>query len=216
MEHISKVLGSLKREELTKHQMNIEPPAETEAVGVSAFGISSLNHTFENFKVLPGTEKAYEAFKAVTEGKGKPFLLCYGGVGNGKTHLLEALALKLREQHRGGILWVVADFLAYLRRLMRDSSKEDVDVVIERYQSGKAVLFDDFGMEYGTNWEMSVMERIINGRYRSRDITVIISNKDLDELPERIVSRFFDPEIGVVVLNQGKDYRRRSKKEVKE
>lgn len=183
--------------------------AEVEAVGVSAFGVSNLNHTFENFKVLPGTEKAHKAFKEVAEGAGKPFLLCYGGVGNGKTHLLEALALRLRERGIASRIWVVADFLAYLRRLMRDSSKEDIDVVIERYQSGGALLFDDFGMEYGTSWEMSVMERIINGRYRSRDTTVINTNKDLDELPERIVSRFFDPEIGVVVLNQGKDYRRR-------
>ena len=211
MEHISKTLGDLNRGKPTDHPRSTESPAEVEAVGVSAFGVSNLNHTFESFKPFPGTKEAYGAFRAVAEGTGKPFLLCYGGVGNGKTHLLEALALKLRERGIASKLWVVADFLAFLRRLIHDSSKEDLDVVIERYQSGGVLLFDDFGMEYGTDWEMSVIERIINGRYRSRSITVINTNKDLDELPERIVSRFFDPEIGIVVLNQGKDYRRRGK-----
>jgi len=182
--------------------------AEDEPIGISSYGVSNLNHTFENFKPLPGTKEAYEAFKALAEGIGKPFLLCYGGVGNGKTHLLEALALGLRMRGIVSRIWVVPDFLAYLRQMLRES-KEDVDVVIERYQSGGVVLFDDFGMEYGTDWEMSVMERIINGRYRSRSITVLVTNKDLDKLPVRIVSRFFDPEIGVVSWNQGKDYRRR-------
>lgn len=183
-------------------------PAEVEAIPVSSFGVSNLNHTFENFKVVPGTKEAYEAFKALAEGTGKPFLLCYGGVGNGKTHLLEALALRLRERGIISRVWVVADFLSYLRRLMCEG-KEDMDVVIERYQSGCAVLFDDFGMEYGTDWEMSVMERIINGRYRARAITVVNTNKDLDELPVRVVSRFFDPDIGIVVLNSASDFRRR-------
>jgi len=193
------------------HLKSIELPAEVEAIPVYSFGVSNPNHTFENFKPLPGTKEAYEAFKALAEGTGKPFLLCYGGVGNGKTHLLEALALKLRERGIVSRIWVVADFLAYLRRMMRES-REDVDAVIENYQSGKgALLFDDFGMEYGTDWEMSVMERIINGRYRARSITVIVTNKDLDSLPVRVVSRFFDPDIGSVVLNSARDFRRRLK-----
>ena len=189
--------------------------------GIIPFGISSFRHTFATFEVLPGTEGVYKAFKNLADGTtDKPFLLIYGGVGNGKTHLLEATAIRLGERGIGSRLWVVPDFLAYLKRLMRDSSSEDIDVVIERYQAGGALLLDDYGMEYGTLWEESVMERIIAGRYRSRAVTVITTNKDLDQvdnngrraIPERIVSRFFDPDMGVVVLNKAGDYRRRAKK----
>lgn len=84
-----------------------------------------------------------------------------------------------------------------------------LDAMIESYQAKGIVFFDDFALQYGTPWEESVMERIICGRYRNKSITVITTNKDLTSLPERIVSRFFEPGVGKVVLNQGKDFRRR-------
>lgn len=178
--------------------------------------MSDMNHTFANFRRVKGTANALGAFKALADGE-RPFLLCYGGVGNGKTHLLEAAAIRLNEMGKHGRLWVFADFLSWLRRLMGEKL-EDVDTIIERYQSNRAYLFfDDVGMEYGTPWEESVLERIINGRYRSRGITALVTNKDLDQvddkgrrcIPERVVSRFFDPDIGVVVLNEAEDYRKR-------
>jgi len=69
--------------------------------------------------------------------------------------------------------------------------------------------FLDLLDEYGSEWEWGELEDIINYRYRERMFTVMTTNRDLTELPERVVSRFRDPDIGVVVLNSGKDYRRR-------
>lgn len=45
-------------------------------------------------------------------------------------------------------------------------------------------------------------------RYREHLFTIMTTNRDLTELPERIVSRFRDPDVGMVVLNEGADYRR--------
>ena len=196
----------------TRPLKSIEEPEDTlvSPIGKYSFGVSDPAHTFKTFKKLAGTAETFKAFQDLAEGNGPPLLLSYGGVGNGKSHLMDALAIRLAERHIRSILWVVPDFLSYLRRLMSPEHPGRLDAVIENYQTGTgAVLFDDFKLEYGSRWEESVMERIICGRYRSRSMTVVTTNRDLDELPERVVSRFYEPGLGRVVLNQGADFRRR-------
>ena len=59
---------------------------------------------------------------------------------------------------------------------------------------------------------MSKLEHIVDCRYREQLITVVISNKDLMQLNEksvRIVSRFSDPDVSRIVLNEADDYRGR-------
>ena len=203
------------REKTTSNQKPIEQPV-VEAPTKAVFGVSNMAHTFESFDhKRKGVKKAYDAFYELAEGRGNPFLLCYGGVGNGKTHLLEATAIRLGERGVWVTVWVFADFLSYLRRMIPDPMKS-VDAIVENYQTRGAVFFDDVGVEYGTDWERSILERIISGRFRSKSITVLTTNKDLDEvddrgrrfIPERVASRFFDPDIGTVVLNSGSDFRR--------
>lgn len=191
-----------------------EPAAPSKAV----FGVSDMSHTFKNFKGVKGTEAAYGAFKYITDCPDtehwRPFLFCYGGTGNGKTHLLEALAIELHKS-MSVRLWVWADFLSFLKRMMKNET-EDIDTIVERYQTDDgALLLDDVGMEYGTDWEESILERIISGRYRNKAITVITTNKDIDQvddkgrrcIPERIKSRFSDQVMSRLVLNEGEDYR---------
>ena len=60
----------------------------------------------------------------------------------------------------------------------------------------------------GSAWEYGQLEEIINHRSHENLFTILTTNRDLTELPERVVSRFQDPDIGRVVLNSGKDYRR--------
>jgi len=184
------------------------------------FGVSDPAHTFESFDKLKGTETSYAAFYDLvvstveTRDSCRPFLLCYGGTGYGKTHLLEALAMELSKTMPVR-LWVWPDFISFLRRMMK-SERDDVDTIVERYQTDAgALLLDDVGMEYGTDWEESILERIISGRYRNKAITVITTNRDIDEvddrgrrcIPQRIKSRFSDDVMSRMVLNKGLDYR---------
>lgn len=176
------------------------------------FGVSSLGHTFEAFKPIPGTAGAYKAMKVLAEGMAKPpLLLCYGGVGNGKTHLLEAMVITFRSR---GIPAHYRSWMEVSRALlasMRDKDMLPYDKILANYcRSELPILLDDVGLgETQSGWEYAPLEEIVNYRYRMRLITVLVSNKDISELPDRIVSRFSDPDVGVVVLNSGKDYRRR-------
>ena len=101
MEHIGGVLDNLNRGTPTQSQTNIEPEPELTLEEKReelrrSLCVSSLDNTFENFKPVKGTEKSLSAFKALASGRTKwKMLLCYGGVGNGKTHLCEATAIEL-------------------------------------------------------------------------------------------------------------------------
>lgn len=174
--------------------------------------ISDLGHTFESFKVLPGTEDAVRAFRAVAKGETeKPFLLCYGGVGNGKTHLCEATVIELRKRGIFCRYYTVPEIMSLLKKAInREVPGLSPDDLLERFSQARALIMDD--LEIGTPWEKRELEMLVDTRYRSQRLTVIVSNRDLGELEEwseRIVSRFSDPDISEMVLNKGEDYRKR-------
>ena len=163
MEQIGEILKGVNFPHVTDTKLpkSTGEPVDTEPIGKYSFGVADESHTFKNFKRVAGIAEVYKAFKDLAEGTADYFfLLVYGGVGNGKTFLLDATALRLAERGIPSRVWVVPDFLSYLRRLINPEWPGHLDVVIENYQAGKgAVLFDDFALEYGTPWEESIMER---------------------------------------------------------
>lgn len=163
--------------------------------------------TFENFKLVKDVRETYQAFKDLAEAKANyMMLLVYGGVGNGKTHLCHAL---VRELHAGGIpvlYYVAQDMYAELRKGIDSNT---IEQTVDKLKSIDALIIDDFKvLEKSTNWEVPKLEEIIDYRYRNIALTVLVCNQDLNVIPERILSRFFEPDIGRVVLNKAGDFRR--------
>lgn len=214
MEHIGEILGSLdsgkpipslkiikltlgeKREELRK-----------------SLGVSSLENTLENFKPVAGTEKALAAFKALVGGKTNwKMLLVYGGVGNGKSHLCEATAIAL---HKKGIfcrVMVMDRMMGVLKECI--GSNQSLEELLNNYCHAERLIIDDVE---GTVWEFEQLEKIIRVRYRENLFTILTTNRDIKPnpqnpqepfIPERVVSRFRDPDVGRVILNSGADFRR--------
>lgn len=174
----------------------------------------TLEHTFAKWRRRTGTEKALLAFRALGEGKtDKVLLLCYGGTGNGKTYLCEALIIALGLRGTLCCYWTVAELMDHLRRYVQHEQGEpSAEMVTDRVAKQPALVLDDWGVEKGSDWEQARLEMIIDYRYRARLLTVLTSNQDISDLArrsERIVSRFSDPEIAVTILNEGSDYRRR-------
>ena len=210
------MLGRLGQGVPTQNQKIIEPEMKgptleqrREELRKSLF-ISSLENTFGNFKRVKGTEKALAAFKALAGGKTRwKMLLCFGGVGNGKTHLCEATVIALYKRGIFCRVLTMARIMRALKECMRPDAVETLDVLLQRYCCSGHVIIDDVGMGgSGSEWEFGQLEEIVIARYRERLFTIMTTNKDLTELPERIVSRFQDPDVGRVVLNEGADYRK--------
>ncbi len=172
-------------------------------------GVSTRMQTFEQFNPIPGTEKCLEAFRQLAEGRtDKPLLLCYGGVGNGKTHLMQAATTTLNKRGINAYYYRVPDLLKTLRASM---ATHDTDEWIKSLSETGALLMDDYGLENQTDWALATIEDIVDARWQEKRITVMTTNKDIKDLPSRLQSRFRDVELSVAVLNAGRDYRVRRK-----
>lgn len=226
MERIGKVLGNLDRGTPTQDLKNLdgvkydipeldprykEPTLEERRESLRrSLGLSSLDHTFENFIKVKGTEKALAAFKSiVSDNYKRKFLLCYGGVGNGKTNLCEAASIALYKSGTFCKVNTMARMMMALKGCMNSKSHLSYEELLNNYCYADRLIIDDVGMGgSGSDWEYGQLEEIILVRYRERLFTILTTNRDITELPERITSRFFDPDVGTVVLNEGADYRR--------
>lgn len=168
--------------------------------------------TFDNFQPVKGAGKALALFEELAAGPDWYMLLCYGGVGNGKTHLCEALANKL-----GCCVVQWMTLIRQFKQAMHGEYKDGYDFLFNNIQKGRRLILDDVGMGgTGSAWEWGELEEIINYRYEHGLLTVVTTNLDIrsDErnekmpfIPPRIVSRFSDALTSRKVLNSASDYR---------
>jgi DNA replication protein DnaC len=158
---------------------------------------------------VKGTEKCLRACKALAAGKTDwKMLLIYGGVGNGKTHLLEALALELYSSGTFCRVFTFDKMMRYLRSCIGDKQGPSTDEVLDLWCRGQRLIIDDVGVGGSdTAWSMKMLEEIILARYRDNLFTVLSTNADISELPERVISRFTDPDKARMVNNTAEDYR---------
>ena len=134
-------------------------------------------------------------------------LLCYGGVGNGKTYLCEAASIELYKQGLFIRVYTMSDILFTLKDAM-NSEVKNYNEILQRFCFAERLIVDDIGAgTSGKDFSDTILEEIVTSRYHRGLLTIMTSNKDLGELPERVVSRFKDSAVSYCVLNQASDYR---------
>src|SRR3989339_284892 len=82
-----------------------------EPVSINRFGLNA-RYTFDNFIVGKGNELAHAACQAVAANPGNAYnpLFIYGGVGLGKTHLLQAIGHEVAlANSRAKILYITSE-----------------------------------------------------------------------------------------------------------
>ena len=163
--------------------------------------------TFENFKQITGTEKAFKAAQSLALGSASfIWLLIYGEPGNGKTHLCNAIVKEVRARGLDVRMVLAADFFSLLREAI-ESKK--ADVLLRQFKDIFFLAIDDYGVEYGTDWESAKFDELMTSRYATGKPTVLITNKKLADLPGRIRSRFQDKVMARAIHNSAGDYRAR-------
>ena len=169
-------------------------------------GVIGLQQTFETFnKTIPGVQKAYNAARKIAEGEGDfIWLIIYGGVGNGKTHLLNAIANRAMERGCQVKLIMMAELLSELRMAI---DTNQTDYKMKGLKTVPYLLIDELGLEYGTVWEKEKIEELLASRWANGRFTVVATNRDIEELPVRLKSRFQDRHLSKCVLNEAEDYR---------
>ena len=166
-------------------------------------------YNFVSFLSLAGAREAIDASEELARGEtDKKWLLIYGGVGSGKPHLAIAIGIELVK--RGIVVKFIktADLLSELKRAMGDS-EISCDELLEYYKQVECLILDDLKLAHQTPWAVAKLEEIIASRWEAKKYVIATMDKDINELTDRIRSRFLDTELSVVVRNLAPDYRRK-------
>ena len=150
------------------------------------------SHSFDNFMVGGSNQFAYAAVKSVSEKAGQVYnpLFIYGGVGLGKTHLMQAAGNVFQNQGKSVIYTTVEQFLNDFVRHLRNKNMERFQ---EKYRKCDVLLIDD--IQFLSNKE-SIQEEFfhtfeaLKGEGKQIILTADKHPKKIAGLEARLQSRF--------------------------
>src|ERR1700722_13020518 len=159
--------------------------------------IEGLNpkYTFANFVVGPSNQLAHAASMAAAGVGGRrhnPLFIC-GGTGLGKTHLVHALAHRIREERPDTrIVYISAErFVNEFVQALTDQRMHDFRA---RYRDRcDLLLVDDIHFLAGKTQTQEEFFHAFNALHQASKQIVVTSDKypqQLDKMEERLVSRF--------------------------
>jgi chromosomal replication initiator protein len=157
---------------------------------------SSLNakYTFDSFVVGSSNQFAHAAARAVAEIPSKSYnpLFIYGGVGLGKTHLMNAIGHYIRaRQKRLCLLYLSAD--RFVNEMINAIRFDRLPAFRQKYRSIDVLLVDDIQFIAGKGRSQEEFFHIFNALHDGQKQIVISSDcapRQIPTLEERLLSRF--------------------------
>ena len=167
------------------------PVAETPPVNETR--INPL-FNFDNFVPGKANDLARAAALQVADNPGSGYnpLFVYGGVGLGKTHLIQAIGNRLLQQNaKAKVLYIHAD--RYVSDMVRAVRANSYDAFKRRYDSLDLLLIDDIQFFAGKERTQEQFFYTFNTLIEEHKQVIITSDtfpKDLEGIEERLKSRF--------------------------
>ncbi len=194
--------NSLRVEEETKSPLPLELRVDPK---------TNLNpkYSLDSFIVGSSNELAYAAVQAVIKDVGKKYnpLFVYGGVGLGKTHLLQAAGNEITSKHNISVLYVTSEkFLNDVVSAIRNKRMEDIK---KKYRDVDVLIIDDIQFIGGKTTTEQEFFHTFNALYESNKQIILSSDRAPSAIPtleERLRSRF---EGGMIVDISYPDYEMR-------
>ena len=166
------------------------------------------NKKFENFVLGFSNKLAFEASKKVSEDIShyNP-LYIYGGVGMGKTHLLNAIGLDLKEKSK--VMFISAERFMY--QFVRSIKLNEMVKFKEYFRNTDVLIIDDIQFMNGKEAMQEEFFHTFNALIDKGSQVIVSADRapnKLSRIQERIKSRFAG---GLVVDIQNPDYELRYK-----
>jgi len=166
------------------------------------------NKKFENFIIGPSNKLALEASKKVIENIShyNP-LYVYGGVGMGKTHLLNAIGLSLKDKNK--VMFISAERFMY--QFVRAIKSNEMVKFKEYFRNTDVLLIDDIQFMNGKEAMQEEFFHTFNALLDKGSQVIVSADRapnKLSRIQERIKSRFAG---GLVIDIQKPDYELRYK-----
>ena len=166
------------------------------------------NKNFENFVIGPSNKLAFEASKKVSEDLShyNPLYL-YGGVGLGKTHLLNAIGKKIKSKQK--VMFISAERFMY--QFVKSIKSNEMVKFKDYFRNTDALLIDDIQFMNGKEAMQEEFFHTFNALIDKGSQVIVSADRapnKLSRIQERIKSRFAG---GLVVDIQNPDYELRYK-----
>jgi len=166
------------------------------------------NKRFDNFITGSSNKLAYEASLKVSENIShyNP-LYIYGGVGMGKTHLLNSIGLELKKSHK--VMFISAERFMY--QFVKSIKANDMVKFKEYFRNTDILLIDDIQFMNGKEAMQEEFFHTFNALLDKGSQIILSADRapnKLSRIQERIKSRFSG---GLVVDIQNPDYELRKK-----
>jgi len=175
----------------------VKPPARR-AASPSDFDadqmVLSPDYSFDNFVSGPNNQLAYAASVAVANQPGTAYnpLFIHGGVGLGKTHLLQAICQGIvNSKPDTEILYVSCD--AFMNQFIQCVQSGHMNEFRHRYRHVDVLVIDDIHFLASRDRSQEEFFHTFNDLYQSNRQIVLSSDaapNEISDLEDRLISRF--------------------------
>lgn len=184
------LMSSIDKEKIDKKQKQ----KDTSASKNNNIQNLNPNYTFETFVIGNNNNLAHAASLAVAETPGEVYnpLFIYGGVGLGKTHLMQAIAhfiIKTKPELK--VLYVTSE--TFTNELIDSVKNQKNSEFREKYRNIDVLLIDDIQFIIGKVSTQEEFFNTFNDLYLLGKQIVISSDrppKEMETLPDRLRTRF--------------------------
>ncbi len=151
-------------------------------------------YTFDNFIVGSGNELAYAACQAIAQNPGTKYnpMFVYGGVGIGKTHLVQAVGNAVMAKNPAARV-VYASTEQFVQEFVDALRFKKTTDFAKHYRSADVLIVDDMQFIAGKEKMQEEFFHTFNALHQANKQIIISSDKQPKEIPtleERLRSRF--------------------------
>ena len=176
-----------------RNALNAEPAGPETGGAIDELSVSP-DYTFESFVVGPNNRLAHAAALAIADSPGRAYnpLFIHGGVGLGKTHLLQAICHAIQTREPGArLLYISCEGL--ITRFIECVRSGRMDDFRHQFRNVDLLVIDDVHFLAKRDRTQDEFFHTFNSLYQTHRQIVLSSDAPPSQIPdleERLISRF--------------------------